>query len=186
MSTWRHILVLLATAIGIGFCLAMLTNVLGVTSPWLGLQAMFFLLALAKVAEPLFLFRMPPSLRQVRTWEQNGKLYKLVGVPRFGQFLRNSPFRHLNSSVYLTRNLVSKDLQRISRQAEAAEASHFWVGLLFTPYIGYIAFSGRVGAAFLLLLVQIFFNAYPILHLRITRARLVRPLRKLVAQGELI
>lgn len=182
MSSWRPILALLATVIGFGFYLAMLRDVLGITSPWLGLQAMFFLLALAKVAEPLFLLRMPASLRRIRAWEERGPSYKMLGVQRFGHFLRHSPFRHLNSSVYFGRHQTLQELQRIVRQAEAAEASHFWVGLLFTPYIGYIALSGRAASAFLLLLVQIFVNAYPILHLRWTRARLDHPLRKLRAQ----
>lgn len=184
MSTWRPLFALLATTIGLGLCFVMLMNVLGVSSPWLGLQTMFYLLALTKVAEPLFLLRMPARIRQIRPWEQTGRTYKLIGVPRFGQFLRTSPFRYLNASVYLTQNQISKDLQRISRQAEAAEASHFWVGLLFTPYIGYIALSGRVGESLVLLLVQIVFNVYPILHLRITRARLVRPLQRRLAQVE--
>lgn len=184
MRTWRHIIAILATTLGMGCCLAMLTHVLGGSSPWLGLQAMFFLLALAKVAEPIVLLRMPPKLRKVHPWELQGTCYRVIGVPGFGRFLRNSPFRYLNASVYLTRNPLSNDLQRLSRQAEAAEASHFWVGLLFTPYLGYIAFSGRAGAALLLLFVQIIFNVYPILHLRMTRARLARPLRKWVAQNE--
>jgi hypothetical protein len=183
VSTWRPLLALLATTIALGLCFVMLMNVLGVSSPWLGLQTMFFLLALAKVAEPLFLLRMPARLRQIRAWEQNGNTYNSLGVQRFGRFLRNSPFRFFNASVYLTHHKISEDLQRISRQAEAAEASHFWVGLLFTPYIGYIALSGRVIESLLLLLVQIFFNVYPILHLRITRARLLRLLQRRLAQG---
>jgi hypothetical protein len=57
---------------------------------------------------------------------------------------------------------------------EAAEAIHFWAAVLFTPYIVYIAARGLFAEAVLFVLIQVVFNLYPIFHLRLVRARLMR------------
>jgi hypothetical protein len=154
----------------------MLRRALGTASPWLGLLLMFYFLGFAKVAEPLFVLRLPGALRRIRPWERVGTLYRVLGVPIFGGLLRQTPLRYLNTALYLTKG--PRDLPRIYRLAESAEAAHLWAAVLFTPYIGYVWLSGRAREAAILLLVQLFFNVYPILHLRIVRARLDRPLQR--------
>ena len=99
-----------------------------------------------------------------------GTLYQRLGVLRFGQWLREPPLRYLNASVYLAGK--QWDLQSLYRQAASAEATHFWAALLFTPYIAFVWAQGHRGVATLFLLVQVLFNVYPILHLRLLRGRL--------------
>lgn len=176
MSKWRSILVLAGTAAGFAVSLVMLQRVLGASSPWLGLLAMFYLLGLSKVAEPLFLLRMPRALRAIRRSETHGTLYRRLLVPGFGRLLRSTPLRYLNLDVYLAPE--RPDLLELSRQSEAAEAAHFWAALLFTPYIGYVWSTGHRPVAALFLLLQILFNVYPILHLRLVRGRLDRLLER--------
>lgn len=172
MSKQRSVLVLAGTAAGLAVSFVMLQRVLGASSPWLGLLAMFYLLGLSKVAEPLFLLRMPSVLRPVRRAETDGTIYRRLWVPSFGKLLRGTPLRYLNTAVYLAPKLP--DLIKLSRQAEAAEAAHFWAALLFTPYIGYVWLAGQRWVAALFLLIQILVNIYPILHLRVVRGRLDR------------
>lgn len=172
MSKWRNIFVLAGTAAGFAASLVLLQRVLGASSPWLGLLTMFYLLGLSKVAEPLFLLRMPGVLRAVRRSETDGAIYRRLLVPGFGKLLRGTPLRYLNTAVYLAPK--RPDLTRLSRQAEAAEAAHFWAALLFTPYIGYAWLAGQRWVAALFLLLQILVNVYPILHLRLVRGRLDR------------
>jgi hypothetical protein len=150
----------------------LLQRVVGASSPWLGLLAMFNFLGLIKVAEPLFLLKMPASLRAIRAWETEGTLYRRLRVPVFGSLLRETPLRLLNTAVYLThaRNKVGEVYQR----AEAAEAAHFWAAVLFTPYIAFVGLTGHLRIAGIFLVIQVLFNIYPILHLRIVRARLLR------------
>jgi hypothetical protein len=184
MHKWRSIVLLAATAAGFAASFVPLQRVLGASSPWLGLLGMFYLLGLSKVAEPLFLLRMPSALRAIRRSEIDGALYRRLLVPSFGKLLRDTPLRYLNLDVYLTRK--QPDLTRLSRQAEAAEASHFWAALLFTPYIGYVWWAGHRWEAALFLLVQVLGNVYPILHLRLVRGRLDRILRRRPRQQGLL
>ena len=170
------LLVLVGTVVGFAISFVMLERVIGASSPWLGLLAMFYALGLAKVCEPFFLLRMPTALREIRSWELKGTLYRRMRVPAFGTMLRDTPLRYLNASVYLSRK--QPDFTSISRQAESAEADHFWAGLLFTPYIVYLAFAGHPAAATLFLVVQVLFNVYPILHLRLVRGRIDRLARR--------
>jgi hypothetical protein len=122
------------------------------------------------------LLRMPTLVRAVRPWEKDGMLYRRLRVPEFGQVLRGTPIRFLNRAVYLAQK--RGDVTKLYRQVEATEAAHFWVAFLFTPYIAYVYLRGHVREATAFLLVQIFFNLYPILHLRTVRGRLDRLLER--------
>ena len=172
----RSIIVLAVTAAGFAASFVLLERALGSASPWLGLMGVFYFLGLAKVAEPLFLLRMPATLRTVRTWENDGIAYRRCLVPAFGTLLRETPLRFLNLSVYLARKQA--DLIDVYQQVEAAEAAHFWAAVLFTPYIAWMVWSGRHREATILLGVQIVLNIYPILHLRTVRGRMDRLLKR--------
>lgn len=169
---WRDLTKLIVVAIFFVACLYMLADTIGFSSPWLGLLMMFNLMGLAKVAEPLFVLRMPRALRTVGPWTLDGRLYRWLGVRGFGDLLRSTPLRYLNHSVY--RSSGRRSLAELKRQAESAEATHFWAAVLFTPYIAYVWSRGLVVESVVLTIVQIVFNVYPILHLRIVRARLGR------------
>ena len=96
-----------ATAAAFAICFLMLRDVVGSESPWLGLLLMFYFMGLAKVGEPLFVLRLPAFIRDVRAWEATGDTYRRLGVQRFGQLLRGSPLRWLNTSVYRAGGVVS-------------------------------------------------------------------------------
>jgi hypothetical protein len=148
----------------------MLAQVLGFTSPWLMLLLMFDLMGIAKLAEPLFVLRMPRALREVRLWERSGDVYRRLAVRPFGRFLRNSPLRYLNAGVYVS--AAGDDLRHLYRRVASGEATHFWAAVLFTPYIGFLYLTGRPGVATLFLFIQLAMNVWPILHLRSVRGRL--------------
>lgn len=169
---WRNPTKLIVAAALFAVCFAMLADVIGLDSPWLGLLLMFYFMGLAKIAEPLFVFRMPRALRDVDESLPDRRLYRWLGVRGFGAFLRNTPLRYLNASVY--RSGGGRSLAALQRQAASAEATHFWAAMLFMPYIAYIGWRGFVAEAILFTAVQIAFNVYPILHLRMVRARLGR------------
>jgi len=167
----------MAVLFGFAQSFAMLRQVIGADSPWLGLLLMLYFLGLTKVAEPIFTLKMPGSLRTIRSGEREGALYRKLLVPQFGQLLRDTPLRYLNLAVYVKKG-GRPDLRTIARYVEAAEAAHFWAAVLFAPYIVYVFWKGRPWVAGFFLLVQVFFNVYPILHLRIVRDRLRRYLDK--------
>ena len=169
---WRNLSKLIVVAALFAVCFVMLADAIGAGSPWLGLLLMFYFMGLAKVAEPLFVFRMPRALRAVDEGLPDDRRYRWLGVRGFGALLRNTPLRHLNASVY--RSSGGRSLAALQLQAESAEATHFWAAVLFTPYIVYIGSRGFLAEALLFTAAQIAFNVYPILHLRIVRARLGR------------
>jgi hypothetical protein len=166
----RVVIAVIGTALAFAVSFVMLAEVIGIASPWLALLLMFYFTGLAKIAEPLFVLRMPTSLGKVRRWEHAGVFYRKLGVFMFGRLLRNTPLRFLNTSVYLSSE--AKDLRNLYRQGASAEAIHFWAALLFMPYIGYLLVSGRAYLATCFMAVQVIFNLYPILHLRMLRGRL--------------
>ncbi|SFL10296.1 glycosyl-4,4'-diaponeurosporenoate acyltransferase CrtO family protein [Lysobacter sp. cf310] len=167
---WRSTTKLVLVAIFFAVTFIMLADVIGYGSPWLGLLLMFYFMGLAKIAEPLFVLRMPGALREVDPALPKAPLYRRLGVHGFGSLLRNTPLRYFNASVY--RLGGKRSLAALQAQAASAEATHFWAAVLFTPYIVYLGARGYLAEAALFVVVQIAFNVYPILHLRIVRARL--------------
>lgn len=177
MRTLLDVVILLATVTGFVVSFVALQRDVG-NSPWLALLAMFYFLGLVKVAQPFVLLRMPARLRGVRAWETGSMVYRRLRVPQFGRLLRDTPLRYLNAAVYLAPQ--GADLGKVDRFAEAAEAAHFWAALLFTPCIVFVVLTGQWSVAAVFVLVQVSFNIYPILHLRMVRARLARLARRQV------
>lgn len=172
MRLWLGIGKAAVAAIFFSLCALMWARVEGADSPWLGLFCMFYVMGTAKSAEPQVLFRMPGGLREVDPNATRAGVRNRWGIQSFGAFLRNTPFRYLNRSVYLANR--EHDVPALLRKLESAETIHFWAAVLFTPYIVYIAARGLFAHALLFVLIQIAFNLYPILHLRLVRARLSR------------
>ena len=182
MRAWLHALALLSAVLVFGVLLALLSTVLGITSPWLPLLLMFYFLGIAKVAEPVFMLRMPRALHELRHCEHRGDLLRRLRVLGFGRLLRQTPLRYLNSRVYLNRQ--RGDPLRVRRQAESAEATHFWAAVLFMPCIALAAVTGKWSIVAWFSLAQVLVNIYPILHLRHIRGRLDRAIRRIgVAQA---
>ena len=171
---WLHVLTLLTVILVFGASFFMLQRVIGISSPWLPMLLMFYVLGLAKVAEPLFMLGMPGALWKLRPWELKGKVYRWLAVPAFGRLLRRTPLRYLNPDVYLNRS----DPLKLRLHAESSEAAHFWAAVLLAPYIGYQWFKGEWSVVGWFVLAQVVVNLYPILHLRFVRGRLERLTRR--------
>jgi hypothetical protein len=176
---WLQALVLLGVILALGISIALLRQVIGITSPWLALLLMFDFLGIAKFAEPLFRLAMPGALRPLRPWERGSGVYRRLGVLRFGRLLRDSPLRYLNTGVYLDRG--PRDPFRVRLHAESSEANHFWDAVLFMAYIVFAAGKGMWSVVAFFLAVQVVVNVYPILHLRYVRGRLDRVIRRMGA-----
>lgn len=168
--TFFHWAKFFAAAIAFGFSAHKLYGLVGWDSPWLGLVLMGCFMGLAAIGEPLFTLRVPGRIRLVREWEVAGRAYHRLGVPLFGQFLRNTPLRLLNPSVYIKG--VTGDLARLRRQVESAEAIHFWGFAILMPYVGLAMIDGEIARACVLVLVQMLLHIYPIMNLRMLRGRL--------------
>ena len=161
-----------AAAYVVAFLAIRLVIPFDLASPWFVLVAMICFLGLAFVAQPLVMIRMPRPLRTIRAWETNGRVYRALGVPAYGRLLRRTPLRLFNRDVYLRDGL--SDTQRAGAELEAAEASHFWAAVLVVPYMVHAALAERWIALLGVSLAQALVNAYPVMHLRLSRHRLDR------------
>jgi Glycosyl-4,4'-diaponeurosporenoate acyltransferase len=171
MERLRDYLVLLAVFAAFAFSLVLFRRVIGSTSAWFGLMLMLDFLGLVAFARPLIRLRLPGFLRIEREWEKNGGLYKALRVPAFGALLRRTPLRHLNPLVYLKEN---PNYSIVQAQIESAEAAHFLAAALLVPYTAFAGIEHQWRAVACLMLVQLSFNLYPILHLRWVRLRVNR------------
>jgi hypothetical protein len=161
-----------AVAYGAAFALFRRTMPFSLDSPWFVLVAMICFLGLAFVAQPLLMMRMPRPLRALRAWEVEGRLYRTLGVHAFGSLLRRTPLRLFNRDVYLRKGV--QETARVLAELEAAEASHFWAAVLVLPYMIHAARAGAWDALLEISLAQLAINVYPIMHLRLSRHRVVR------------
>ena len=98
-ARWKQVTLLVATVLAFGVSLSMMAQAVGLASPWLALMTMLCFLGLAKVAEPIFVLKVPDGLRPLRAWETRGDLYRRLAVPEFGALLRDTPLRFLNLGV---------------------------------------------------------------------------------------
>jgi len=86
--------------------------------------------------------------------------------------LRQTPLRLLNRDVHP--GAAARDAVRLSAQLEAAEASHFWDAVLVLPYMVQVSVQGWWTTVMWFSLAQVLANAYPVMHLLLTRYRLDR------------
>lgn len=168
---WIHL-----TAVAAGYAAAFIVirrvMTFDLASPWFVVVAMVCFLGLAFVAQPLVMIRMPRPLRTIRAWEIDGGVYRALGVQAYGRLLRRTPLRLFNRDVYLRDGL--RDTQRAGAELEAAEASHFWAAVLVVPYMVHAALAEKWIALLGVSLAQALINAYPVMHLRLSRHRLDR------------
>ncbi|HSS28455.1 MAG TPA: hypothetical protein VLL50_10920, partial [Usitatibacter sp.] len=169
---WKHVAILIGTVLAFGFSLFMFRQAVGPSSPWMVLLLFLCFLGLAKVAEPIFVLKLPRVFREVRPWEARGRMYRALGVPGFGRLLRDTPLRLLNTTVYVGRG--DRDPARILRQVESAEAIHFWAAIALVPYLMACIAAGRWNVLGAFVAIEVLGNAYPIMHLRSVRARVPR------------
>ena len=168
---WIRLLIV-AAGYGVAFLVIRRAMPFSLESPWFVFVAMICFLGLVFVAQPVVMIRMPRPLRTIRAWEVEGGLYGALGVPAYGRLLRRTPLRHFNRDVYLHNGL--RESQRVAAELEAAETSHFCAALLVVPYMVDLLLRGRWTPLLWFCLAQVLINAYPVMHLRMTRSRLDR------------
>jgi hypothetical protein len=147
----------------------------GPDSPWFATTAGFTLLGLLDLAR--YFVRLSPPLGGIRRWEARSTLYRILGLRAFGRLLRRPPLRLLNRHVY---RIASRDGNRLLRELEGAEAAHTIALLLVGVYLALAALEGWWRAFAGLAVLNLAVNLYPILHLRLSRARVAA----LLARGD--
>jgi hypothetical protein len=131
-------------------------------------------LTMALVSSAIF-FRVNPRLFSLAEWEQQGEIYDRVGVQAFRWVLFHSPLGWINPNYYLT---VSADCDRLLRETNSGEGVH-WLTCFVTVMlaISYLLHEHAV-YGYVMLLIRIPFDLYPIMLQRWNRGRVSRVLKR--------
>ena len=167
----RDVLLLVLVGAALAASLVMIHRALGVASPWFGLALMFDVTGVAAFARPLANPWLPGFLRKTYPWEAKGPAYGVLRVPAFGELLRHTALRKLNTNVYFDEN---RDRAGVIASLEWAEMAHLLAAVALVPWLAIAHVHGSMGTAIVLWTVQVAYNVYPVLHLRWVRARLIR------------
>jgi hypothetical protein len=139
-------------------------------SPWFVVAAMICVLGLAFVARPILPLRLPRALAAVRTWECAS--YRRLGAAAFGNLLRDTRLRHLNTFVY--RRAADNDFARLEAELEAAESAHLLSTALVVPFMLRLAVRREWWSLLGVAAAAVLVNIYPVMHLRLARRRVQR------------
>ena len=124
----------------------------------------------SRVAQP----RLPASYHELRRFEQDGRLYELVGVKAAKQLLRRGPLAVFNPDLHLPAERTPERLAHLEQRMKDAEASH---AILFAATMAVVVNAVARGwwvAAGSTVLFDVLLNGYPVMLQRYNRARMHR------------
>jgi len=121
-------------------------------------------------------FRLNPKLLPLARWENDGEVYDRRSVRAFRWVLLQSPLGWINPSLYL--NGSRTDCNRLLGEMNGGEGVHWITGFLASILgVSYLVHDHAV-YGYVMLLVRIPFDLYPIMLLRRNRGRVSRLLRR--------
>jgi hypothetical protein len=139
--------------------------------------AMTWLISIAMaVVSSVVVFRMNPALFSLAHWEKEGEIYDRAGIRAFRWVLLHSPLGWINPNFHLGASRA--DCERLLRETNSSEAVHWLTCVVsVTLAISYLLDDYAV-YGYVMLLVRIPFDLYPIMLQRWNRGRLWRVLRR--------
>ena len=139
--------------------------------------AMSWLIAIniAVVSSAIF-FKLNPSLFSLAHWEKEGEIYERAGIRAFRWVLFHSPLSWINPNFRLRASRA--DCDRLLREMNSAEGVH-WLTFAITAMlaISYLRHDHAL-YGYVMLLVRIPFDVYPIMLQRWNRGRVSRILER--------
>jgi multidrug efflux pump subunit AcrB len=123
-----------------------------------------------------FFFRVNPRLFSLAHWEKQGEIYDRAGIRAFRRVLFHSPLGWINANFHL--RATRADCHRLLRETNSSEAVH-WVTCVVSVMlaISYLLHDHAV-YGYVMLLVRIPFDLYPIMLQRRNRGRVWRVLER--------
>jgi hypothetical protein len=132
-------------------------------------------LTIAVVSSAIF-FRVNPTLFSLAPWEKRGEIYDRAGIRAFRWVLFHSPLGWINGNFHLRSGRA--DCDRLLREMNSSEGVH-WLNCIVTVMlaISYLLHNPAV-YGYVMLLVRIPFDLYPIMLQRWNRGRVWRVLER--------
>ncbi len=133
-------------------------------------------ITIATLSSAIF-FRVNPKLFTLARWEKQGEVYDRAGIRAFRWVLLHSPLGWINPTFHLRASRA--DCQRLLREMNSGEAVH-WLTCIVSVMlaISYLCNDYAV-YGYVMLLVRIPFDLYPIMLQRWNRGRVGRVLERL-------
>jgi Glycosyl-4,4'-diaponeurosporenoate acyltransferase len=117
-----------------------------------------------------------PALFSLAPWEKNGEIYDRAGIRAFRWVLLRSGFGWINPNFHVRQTRT--DCERLRRQTNSAEAVHWLAGAVLVVLALWFLVDGYPMHGYVMLLVRIPFDVYPIMLQRWNRGRVYRVLRR--------
>jgi hypothetical protein len=172
-SMGNVLLVAVATVIAVALMIGAL-ELLGASSVWFAFFVvwipMTWLGTVSRVVRP----RLPDAYHRLRPFEQDGRVYELLGVGLAKRLLRRGPLAVFNPDLHLPAEPTPDRLAHLDQRMRDAEASHFILLVLTLGVGAHSWFLGWWPAAGWTLLFDVLMNGYPVMLQRYNRARLRR------------
>jgi Glycosyl-4,4'-diaponeurosporenoate acyltransferase len=132
-------------------------------------------MTIAVVSSAIF-FRVNPTLFSLAHWEKQGEIYDRAGIQAFRWMLFHSPLGWINANFHLRASRA--DCNRLLREINSSEGVH-WLTFVFTVMlaVSYLLHDHAV-YGYVMLLVRIPFDLYPIMLQRRNRGRVCRVLER--------
>lgn len=137
-----------------------------------------WLIAIAVALLTSAIFKRSPRLFSLARWEREGKVYDRASIRTFRWLLLHSPFAWINGSLYLSASRT--DCERLLREINASEGVHWLTCLLSSILAISYLFHDDPVYGYVMLLVRIPFDLYPIMLQRRNRGRVYRVLNRQV------
>jgi hypothetical protein len=120
------------------------------------------------------IFRVNPKQFSLRRWERGGKVYDRTSVRAFRWVLLHSPLGWINGNFHVSARRT--DCDRLLREVNAAEGVH-WLSCLVATILGiWYLVNGYATYGYVMLLLRIPFDLFPIMLQRWNRGRVCRVL----------
>jgi hypothetical protein len=116
--------------------------------------------------------RLPRRYHELRDFERDPRLYRLLGVSLVKRLLRRGPLAVFNPGLHLPAERSPERLAELEQRMNDAEASHFVLLVAMLGVVINAAARGWWTAAGLTLLFDVLMNGYPVMLQRYNRALL--------------
>jgi hypothetical protein len=138
--------------------------------------AMSYLVAITVALPISAIFKMYRGMFSLAPWEKEGEVYDRTGIRAFRWVLLHSPLGWINSSLHLGAGRT--DCERLLREMKVSEGVH-WLSCFLTSIlaISYLV-GGYAVYGYVMLLIRVPFDVYPIMLHRRNRGRVCRVLSR--------
>ena len=139
--------------------------------------AMSWLISISiAVGSSAILFRVNPKLFSLARWEKEGEVYNRTGIRAFRWLLLHSPLGWINPNLHLGASRT--DCERLLREMNSGEGVH-WLTCIASVLLAISCLVGGYAVyGYVMLLVRIPFDLFPIMLQRRNRGRLCRVLSR--------